>query len=491
MTSESSEETRNGVEWSSSSGSNVWVPLNERERLSPIHILGICGAMISFQIAFTIEFSLANPIMSTLGIPTWSQTLIWICGPLSGFVVHPIVGFYSDIARFKLGRRRPFILMGFSGMIVGLALMYFVVDLGNAMGSNDTARKIGKITWFVISFVITNISINLIQGPSRMLLGDLVPLKQQNFANSMAAMVLGLATVLTNLIGGLNLAKRMGLEKFQIYTEQLTFIAGGFFIIVSVIITMFLAKEEQQKDAQVQAKNPFKEIFNAVKVMPKPVWRIGILFMLSWTAYMPFQIELTDFFGVVVFQGNPTVPNDAKYRDGLNFGMLTMALVNGLVILVSPLQGPLLRFMGIKWLYAVSQIIEVIVLVSVFFLTNKWILFGLFSLMGFACQMFNSIPYAIVGMSVQTEQLGVYMGVLNWFVVIGQQISNFLIGTGIGAVVGDKKGYIIGSGSVFALVSACYCYFIIVPKKDGDSKEHFEDQTCKEALRRDSNRCSA
>lgn len=467
-----------------------WIPLNQRSRLSIPHILGICCAMLSFQIAYTVEFSLGNPIMSRLGIPGWAQTIIWLCGPLSGFIVQPLIGFYSDIATFRLGRRRPFILIGSAGIALGFVLMYFVERLGDAMGSNPSGRKIAKIIWFIIALLITNVSINIIQGPSRTLVGDVVPLAQQKSANSMASLMLGVATVITNLLGGLDIATRTGLDKHGIYTEQLTFIAGGVLIVIGVVITMIVAKEEQLRDPP-KKQNPFKEIFAAAKGMPKPVLRIGILIMLSWMAYMPFQIELTDFFGVVVFGGDPTNPDDKKYRDGLNFGMLTMALVNGLVMVVSPFQGQLMKCFGMKWLYAISQIVEAAVLIPLFFVTNKWILFGLLAPMGVACQLFNSVPYAVVGMIIPQEQMGVYMGVLNSFVVVGQQISNFAIGTGVGAVVGDKKGYIIGSGSVFAVAAALFCYFIIVPEQDKSNIDIADDSQAKPLLSSESSDMSS
>ena len=244
-----------------------WIPLNQRDHLSVFHILGICCAMLSFQIAYTVEFSLGNPIMSGLGIPGWAQTIIWLCGPLSGFLVQPLIGFYSDISTFRLGRRRPFIIIGSVGIALGFALMYFVVEIGNAMGTSEKARKAGKIVWFIIALLITNVSINVIQGPSRTLVGDVVPLKQQSSANSMASLMLGVATVITNLIGGLDIASKTGLNRYKIYTEQLTFIAGGVFIIIGVVITLIVAKEEQLRDPP-KKQNPFKEIYAAARAMP-------------------------------------------------------------------------------------------------------------------------------------------------------------------------------------------------------------------------------
>ena len=186
--------------------SKTWIPLNQRARLSTPHLLGICCAMLSFQIAYTVEFSLGNPIMSRLGVPGWAQTIIWLCGPLSGFLVQPLIGFYSDIATFKLGRRRPFILIGSAGIGLGFVLMYFVEKLGDAMGSSASGKKIAKIVWFIIALLITNISINIIQGPSRTLVGDVVPMAQQKSANSMASLMLGVATSIDALVAGIAMA---------------------------------------------------------------------------------------------------------------------------------------------------------------------------------------------------------------------------------------------------------------------------------------------
>jgi solute carrier family 45 protein 1/2/4 len=77
--------------------------------------------------------------------------------------------------------------------------------------------------------------------------------------------------------------------------------------------------------------------------------------------------------------------------------------------------------------------------------------------------MFNTVPFQFVGLVVAPEKMGMYMGVLNSFGVIGQQISNFAIGSGVGAISKEWKAPIIGSGSIIALVGAIGCYWMTVP----------------------------
>ena len=51
------------------------------------------------------------------------MTLIWCLSPLLGFLLVPLLGSLSDRCKFKLGRRRPFILLLSAGIILGLILV--------------------------------------------------------------------------------------------------------------------------------------------------------------------------------------------------------------------------------------------------------------------------------------------------------------------------------------------------------------------------------
>ena len=77
------------------------------------------------------------------------------------------------------------------------------------------------------------------------------------------------------------------------------------------------------------------------------------------------------------------------------------------------------------------------------------------------------------------------MGILNIFVVCAQQIVNWVVGSGLGALIPDWRGPQIASGSIFAIVAAIMCYWIIVPEQQldnesgGDEKEDVDDSELK------------
>ena len=447
--------------------STDFIPLNKRESLSIIHIIGICSSMLAYQIAYSVEFALGTPIMSRLKIPQTYQPFIWLTGPLSGFIIQPLIGFYSDAVHLKLGRRRPFIIAGTIGIVTGFIMLYFVEKIGSIL--NHLNPRGWSIFIFVTGLLITNVSINVLQGPSRALVGDVVPKSQQVLANSLGSLMLGIAAVITNFIGGFNLSKYTN-GKFS--SEQIVIISGCILLVLGVIVTLICAKEEHFV-GEVQRDNPLKEIYSSAKSMPKAVFRISIVYLFSWMAYFPFMVEATDYFGRDIFGGSPDSSIQElkdKYTEGVNFGMLVIGVSNILVMFYGIIQDSVLKCLGMKFSYALSQIIEAICLIPLFFIKDKWILLLLLAPLGISCTIFNSVPFAVVGMIVDQDKMGTYMGILNSFAVIGQQLTNFILGSGIGSIF-TQKAPIIAGGSFFAVIAAIMCYWIIVPTNDKENLE--------------------
>ncbi|KAM0928988.1 hypothetical protein ACQ4PT_001905 [Festuca glaucescens] len=71
-----------------------------------------CMVAAGVQFGWALQLSLLTPYIQTLGIDHAMASFIWLCGPITGFVVQPCVGVWSDKCRSKYGRRRPFILAG-------------------------------------------------------------------------------------------------------------------------------------------------------------------------------------------------------------------------------------------------------------------------------------------------------------------------------------------------------------------------------------------
>ncbi|KAI9080504.1 hypothetical protein K1719_037470 [Acacia pycnantha] len=86
--------------------------------LRKIIVVTAIAARINFR--WALQLSLLTPYVQLLGAPHFWASFIWLCGPVSGLMVQPIVGFYSDRCTSRFSRRRPFIAAGALAVAVAI-----------------------------------------------------------------------------------------------------------------------------------------------------------------------------------------------------------------------------------------------------------------------------------------------------------------------------------------------------------------------------------
>ncbi|KAK1266971.1 Sucrose transport protein SUC3 [Acorus gramineus] len=149
-----------------------------------------CMVAAGVQFGWALQLSLLTPYIQTLGIEHAFSSFIWLCGPITGFVVQPCVGIWSDRCHSKYGRRRPFILVGVIMICVAVTIIGFSADIGYLFGdTKESCRdfkgtRTGAAIVFVIGFWILDLANNTVQGPARALLADLSGPQQCNSANA-------------------------------------------------------------------------------------------------------------------------------------------------------------------------------------------------------------------------------------------------------------------------------------------------------------------
>ncbi|KAK8839004.1 hypothetical protein M9Y10_032468 [Tritrichomonas musculus] len=124
-----------------------------------------------------------------------------------------------------------------------------------------------------------------------------------------------------------------------------------------------------------------------------------------------------------------------------------------------------------KFAMVIGSFLITVSLLLLLFITNKCIYLLLAGLIGLGMVIHMAIPYAIVPIVMPTEELGNSLGLLNCFGVIGQQISNFLIGTGVGKVVNNSSGKKIGYSAVFGFLATVASFWVIEPSI-GESEKY-------------------
>ncbi|XP_059445037.1 sucrose transport protein SUC3 [Corylus avellana] len=165
-------------------------PPSSEKHISLMNLVLSCTVAAGVQFGWALQLSLLTPYIQTLGIQHAFSSFIWLCGPITGLVVQPCVGIWSDKCTSKYGRRRPFILIGSLMISAAVILIGFSADIGSILGDTKEHCSTYKGTRtkaaivFVIGFWMLDLANNTVQGPARALLADLSGPDQRNSANA-------------------------------------------------------------------------------------------------------------------------------------------------------------------------------------------------------------------------------------------------------------------------------------------------------------------
>ncbi|KAJ7943502.1 putative Sucrose transport protein [Quillaja saponaria] len=191
------DEAHHSIDLNSPPSSSSGREANGSANLSPvvphsslINLILSCMVAAGVQFGWALQLSLLTPYIQTLGIGHAFSSFIWLCGPITGLVVQPCVGIWSDKCTSKYGRRRPFILAGSLMISVAVILIGFSADIGYLLGDTSEHCRTFKGTRtraafiFIIGFWMLDLANNTVQGPARALLADMAGPDQRNTANA-------------------------------------------------------------------------------------------------------------------------------------------------------------------------------------------------------------------------------------------------------------------------------------------------------------------
>ena len=81
--------------------------------LSFWQIWNMSFGFLGIQFGFALQGGFMSRIFQTLGAEKDALPLLWIAAPLTGLLVQPVIGYFSDRTWHpRLGRRRPYFLLG-------------------------------------------------------------------------------------------------------------------------------------------------------------------------------------------------------------------------------------------------------------------------------------------------------------------------------------------------------------------------------------------
>jgi len=273
----------------------------QKPRLSFWQIWNMSFGFLGIQFGFALQNANVSRIFETLGAKIEDIPILWIAAPVTGLIVQPIIGHMSDKTWNKLGRRRPFFLVG--AILASTAIIF--------MPNSPTLWVAAGMLW------IMDASINISMEPFRAFVGDMLPSEQRTIGFSMQSFFIGIGAIvasalpymMTNWFGISNTAGAGEIPD----SVKFSFYIGGFVFLLAVLYTVFSTKEyspEELKKFSESDKNSVhsesssrsSETISATKFNKNGV--IWILVGLFGSAILHFILHENDYGLYVLFVGS-------------------------------------------------------------------------------------------------------------------------------------------------------------------------------------------
>ena len=438
-----------------------WVPLNQRDHLSFFHILAIAAGTLAATLLWAIIFTLFNPLCETLKLSSVVKTLLLLWGSVAGFIINPVLGAWSDASMCRWGRRRPFMIGGGLMLIVAMLLMMFCEKIGEFMAKDDPLPAQQGV--FITSVILAFVAGNIVQSPARTLCSDVVPQKQQVLMANVVLVYGGIGGILTNLCGGLELYKYTALGQEQFILVVCLVISG-----VAITLTILATPEEPLKE-KPPSKNAFKLIWQAMKRMPTTVTRALVCYFLGQVASYEYGIQFSHFMGKEIFGGDNASKDPAvkdKYQKGLSWAMMCNVVYYGSQFLYSFANTKVCEKLTMRWVFVTIMVIFTAISLTFFWVSNKYAFMVLSLPAGICNCVYCSVPYALVSLAIPTEELGGNLGLLVCAGVFGQQVANFAIGAGCGAIWDNSPRILLGVSAIPSIIAGIAGLWILKPREN-------------------------
>ncbi|MFL6656834.1 MAG: MFS transporter [Massilia sp.] len=391
-----------------------------KPRLTFWQLWNMSFGFFGIQFGFALQNSNSSRIFSTLGATPDQLPWFWLAPPVTGLLIQPIIGYLSDNTWSPAwGRRRPFF---FAGAILASIAMFAM--------PNSSA-----IWMAVFALWIMDASINVSMEPFRAFVGDKLDASQQTSGFAMQTFFIGCGSVIASLLPSMfdSLGFSNAVVNGQIpETVRYSFYAGGIAFISAVSYTVFSTSEAPPADLAAFRQGQHKgmvhaigEILGGFGKMPLTMRQLAIMQFFVWTALFIMWVNTTSAVAENVF-GTTDAKSDAFQSAG-NWVGIMFAVYNGVSAIAAFVLPVIARKTNRKVLHMICLILGGLGLVSIQFITHKYLLLIPMIGVGVAWASILTVPYAILAGSLPPEKMGFYMGVFNFFIVIPQIVAGAVL----------------------------------------------------------------
>jgi len=438
----------------------------QKRNLSFTQLFNLSFGFFGVQIAYALQSANISRIFATLGADPHTLSFFWILPPLMGMIVQPLVGKYSDKTWNRLGRRKPYLLVG---ALIAVAVMILLPNAGDFTFTQSLFLGLNAAMWFgLFSLMFLDTSINIAMQPFKMMVGDMVNEEQKGTAYAIQSALCNAGSVVGYLfpifftwIGIMNEAP-VGVIPDSV---KWSFYAGALILILCSLYTFATVKELNPEEyAEFHGIDPNKKVdvgedkgfLMLLKEAPSAFWTVGLVQFFCWAAFMFMWVysigaiadNCWDATNLATLRlGEMDATSIAALMEKLNVSTMgdlipkfaaTMREYQdagdwvGVVFCVQAI-GSLLWAMvlpklehwtGNRGAYAISLLVGAIGFISVFFVSNKFVLFGSYALIGAAWAAMLALPFTIVTNAIKGGNMGYYLGLFNCTICVPQIVAS-------------------------------------------------------------------
>ncbi|TAL87022.1 MAG: MFS transporter [Rhodanobacter sp.] len=479
--------------------------MSKKPELSFWQIWNMCFGFLGIQFGFALQNANVSRIFQTLGANVDHIAILWIAAPLTGLIVQPIIGHYSDRTWNRFGRRRPYFFVG--AVLATLALL--------AMPNAPVLWVAAGLLW------IMDASFNISMEPFRAFVGDQLPPSQRPLGFSMQSVFIGVGAVVASFLP--YLLAHWGVANTAAPSEvpdtvKYAFYAGGATLLGAMLWTVLTTREyppEQLQSfddahpaseapastavkpgvglvwllagalgavaiwywalarelyllagmaavygsaqiwlSQTLSRGMAAQILSDLHAMPPAMRRLAWVQFFSWFAMFAMWIYTTPAVTQTLY-GSADATSVA-YNTGANWVGILFGAYNGFAALAALVIPWLVRRVGLRWGHLINLWLGGAGLLSFLLIRDPdWLLVSMIGV-GFAWASILSLPYAMLSDNLPAAKMGVYMGIFNFFIVIPQLLAASVLGVLLKLVFHGEPIWALGLGGTSLIVAGLF-----------------------------------
>ncbi len=428
-------------------------------------LFNISFGFFGVQIAYALQSANISRIFATLGADPHTLSFFWILPPLMGMLVQPLVGKYSDKTWCRLGRRKPYLIVG---AIIAVAVMIMLPNAGNFTFAQGLFLGLNAAMWFgLFSLMFLDTSINIAMQPFKMMVGDMVSTKQKGLAYSIQSFLCNAGSLVGYMfpifftwIGIANEAPDGVIPD----SVKWSFYIGAAILLLCVLYTFVTVKElnpqeyaefhgldkEQGKDASTSDKG----FIALLKEAPSTFWTVGLVQFFCWSAFMYMWTYSNGAIASLCFNWDGGSTQVAEFQDAGNWVGVVFAVQAIGSLIWAGLLPVIENAVGNKKAYAISLLVGAVGFISIFYVHDQYLLFLSYALIGATWAAMLAIPFTILTNSLKGDNMGFYLGLFNCTICLPQIIAAVCGGL-ILSMVGSQAAMLVVAGVLLILGAAC------------------------------------